>query len=197
MNENNSAAKKQTLVMPLIIIGVMFFAIGFALGINSYLIPLLKQSLNISSGESYMVLAATFSAFLIFGYPASLVIGKIGYKKTMALSFLMFATGFYLYLPSAKLESLSDPQARALMAAKTSSTGSRLIDNWRNLGTYPWPVRLKLIWSLIFPRPSYMRYRYNPQPRWLWPLYYFYRWGDMVLNIIESAGRFVSQKLHA
>ncbi len=84
----------------------MFFAIGFAIGINSYLIPLLKQSLNISSGESYLVLAATFSAFLIFGYPASLVIGLIGYKKTMALSFLMFALGFFLFIPSARYENL-------------------------------------------------------------------------------------------
>jgi FHS family L-fucose permease-like MFS transporter len=53
-----------------------------------------------------LVLTATFSAFLIFGYPASLVIGKIGYKKTMALSFIMFAVGFYLFIPSAKMESL-------------------------------------------------------------------------------------------
>ncbi len=103
----NQTSKSNNYIVPLIIVGVMFFAIGFALGINSYLIPLLNKSLNISSGESYMVLAATFSAFLIFGYPASLVIGKIGYKKTMALSFVMFAIGFYLYIPSAKLESLT------------------------------------------------------------------------------------------
>lgn len=93
-------------VVPLIIVGVMFFAIGFALGINSYIIPLLKKALDISSAESYLVIAATFSAFLIFGYPASLVIGKIGYKKTMALSFIMFAVGFYLFIPSARMESL-------------------------------------------------------------------------------------------
>ncbi len=91
---------------PLVIVGIMFFAIGFALGINSYLVPLLNKALNISSGQSYLVIAATFSAFLIFGYPASLVIRKIGYKKTMALSFLMFAVGFLLFLPSAKTESL-------------------------------------------------------------------------------------------
>ncbi|MBT3382450.1 MAG: glucose/galactose MFS transporter [Prolixibacteraceae bacterium] len=84
----------------------MFFAIGFALGINSYLIPLLNKALNISSGESYLVLTATFSAFVIFGYPASFVISKIGYKRTMSLSFLMFAVGFYLFIPSAKIESL-------------------------------------------------------------------------------------------
>lgn len=85
----------------------MFFSIGFALGINSYLIPLLNQALDISSSESYLVLAATFSAFIVFGYPASLVISKIGYKKTMALSFLMFSLGFFLYLPSARMESLT------------------------------------------------------------------------------------------
>ena len=85
----------------------MFFSIGFALGINSYLIPLLNQALDISSSESYLVLAATFSAFIVFGYPASLVISKVGYKKTMALSFLMFSLGFFLYLPSARMESLT------------------------------------------------------------------------------------------
>ncbi|QGY48152.1 glucose/galactose MFS transporter [Maribellus comscasis] len=84
----------------------MFFAIGFALGINSYLVPLLNKALHISSGQSYLVIAATFSAFLIFSYPASMLIKRIGYKNTMAISFLMFALGFYLFIPSAKLESL-------------------------------------------------------------------------------------------
>lgn len=98
--------RKKNYLIPLVIVGVMFFVIGFALGINSYLIPLLNKTLGISSGESYLVLTATFSAFLIFGYPASMVISKIGYKKTMALSFVMFAIGLYLYIPSAKNESL-------------------------------------------------------------------------------------------
>lgn len=106
MTNDVTTARAKSLILPIYIIGIMFFAIGFAIGINSYLIPLLKQALNISSGESYLVLAATFSAFLIFGYPASLVIGKIGYKKTMALSFIMFALGFFLFIPSARQESL-------------------------------------------------------------------------------------------
>ena len=105
MNKNASNAATRFLI-PMIVIAIMFFAIGFALGINSYLIPLLNNALEISSGGSYLVLAATFSAFLIFGYPASVVISKIGYKRTMALSFLMFAVGFYLFIPSAKAESL-------------------------------------------------------------------------------------------
>ncbi|WP_016776878.1 glucose/galactose MFS transporter, partial [Anaerophaga thermohalophila] len=104
--EAKSNVQGRNLVIALIILGTMFFSIGFALGINSYLIPLLKSQLSISSAESYLVLAATFSAFLIFGYPASFVIAKIGYKRTMALSFLLFAIGFYLYIPSGNMESL-------------------------------------------------------------------------------------------
>lgn len=108
MSTQTSADKQAvSYALPLVILGTMFFSIGFALGINSYLIPLLNQALDISSSESYLVLAATFSAFIVFGYPASLVISKIGYKKTMALSFLMFSLGFFLYLPSARMESLT------------------------------------------------------------------------------------------
>ncbi|MFA6402962.1 MAG: glucose/galactose MFS transporter [Salinivirgaceae bacterium] len=101
-----TVTKQNNYLFPITIIGIMFFAIGFALGINSYLIPLLNGALKISDGQSYLVLTATFLAFLIFGYPASLVIGKIGYKNTMALSFIMFAFGFYLFIPSAKMASL-------------------------------------------------------------------------------------------
>lgn len=92
-------------LIPLSFIGVMFFAIGFALGINSFLIPVIQTTLGISAGASYLVLTATFSTFLIFGYPASLTISKIGYKRTMALSFLLFSIGFAIYILSARYES--------------------------------------------------------------------------------------------
>ncbi len=38
--------------LPLAIIGLMFFIVGFAIGINSYLVPLLQSTLEVSSGES-------------------------------------------------------------------------------------------------------------------------------------------------
>ncbi len=118
-----SAENKQSYIFPLMIVGIMFFAIGFALGINSYLVPLVKKSLAVSSGESYLIVGATFSAFIIFAYPASLVIKSIGYKKTMALSFLMFAIGFALFIPSARIESL----LLFLLASFISGTGNAFL----------------------------------------------------------------------
>jgi hypothetical protein len=40
---------------------------------------------------------------------------------------------------------------------------------WRQLG---WLARLALLGKLLFPTGSYMRWRYRPQPEWLWPAYY-------------------------
>lgn len=93
------------IVVALAFVGLMFFSLGFALGINSFLIPVLKGGLDISSSVSYLLIAATFIPFLIFGYPASMAIAKIGYKGTMAVSFLLFAIAFGGYIFSAKEES--------------------------------------------------------------------------------------------
>lgn len=98
--------KTRNYALPLAIIGSMFFIVGFALGINSYLIPLLQATLEVSSGMSYLLIASTFCAFLLFSYPAAKIIGRIGYRRTMSLSFALFAVAFSLFIPSAKGESL-------------------------------------------------------------------------------------------
>ena len=95
--------QKKNYVIPLACIGFMFFAVGFALGLNGYLIPLLKGSLNVSGAASYLIVFVTFAAFLIFGYPAGSIIKKIGYKKTMALAFLIFTIAFLLFVWPAKI----------------------------------------------------------------------------------------------
>lgn len=96
----------KNLWLPISIIGLMFFVIGFGLGINGYLIPYLKEGLELSSAQSYLVLTATFSAFVLFGYPSGLIIKKIGYQRSMVLSFVFFAVGLFLFVPSARYESL-------------------------------------------------------------------------------------------
>lgn len=93
--------------LPLAFVGLMFFTLGFALGINSFLIPVLQGSLHLSSGVAYLLLAATFLPFVIFGYPASRTIAAIGYKRTMALSFLIFAVAFAVFVLSARYESFA------------------------------------------------------------------------------------------
>ena len=118
--------QKQTpnpFLIPLVIVGVLFFMLGFSLGINGLLIPFLQKAFSLSSAESYLVLTATFSAFVVFGYPSGLLIQKIGYKRGIVTSFVLFAVGLFLFIPSAKSESF----ALFLLASFISGTGNTLL----------------------------------------------------------------------
>ena len=43
----------------------------------------------------------------------------------------------------------------------------------RSLG---WWGRLRVVLGMLFPSKNYMKQKYQPQPGWLWPINYLYRW---------------------
>jgi len=92
-------------LVPLIIVGILFFLLGFSLGINGLLIPFLKKAFSLSNTESYLVLTAAYSAFVVFSYPSGALIQRTGYRRGIVLSFILFAVGLYLFVPSADMES--------------------------------------------------------------------------------------------
>jgi FHS family L-fucose permease-like MFS transporter len=97
--------KKKQFAVSIAIIGLLFFVLGFAIGINTYLIPFLRGVFELPTSASYLVMAATFSSFVIFGIPSGYIIRKIGYKGGIILSFLVLALGMLLFVPSAKFVS--------------------------------------------------------------------------------------------
>jgi fucose permease len=98
MAENN-----KTLVVPMMLIGSMFAVLGFALGINAFFVPFVKEAFNISITMSYLVMTATFLSFVVFGVPSGAIIKKFGYKGSMIIAFVIMAAGFYLIAPAAKI----------------------------------------------------------------------------------------------
>ena len=94
---------KKTLIIPMMLIGSMFAVLGFALGINAFFVPFVKQAFNISITMSYLVMTATFLSFVVFGVPSGAIIKKLGYKGAMIIAFLIMAIGFYLIAPAAKI----------------------------------------------------------------------------------------------
>jgi glucose/galactose transporter len=97
--------KKSRYAFAILIIGLLFFVLGFAIGINTYLIPFLRKVFNLSIAASYLVMAATFSSVVIFGIPSGIIIKKIGYKGGIVLAFVIMATGMLLFVPSAIIKS--------------------------------------------------------------------------------------------
>ena len=105
MTNKQSSQGENTLIIPLLIVGVLFFVIGFGIGISGFLTPYLRDALNLSVTESYLVTAAIFSAFVVFGAPAGWVIKKVGYKMSMLIAFFIMALGMILFVPSANMAS--------------------------------------------------------------------------------------------
>ncbi len=93
----------KTLIVPMMLIGSMFAVLGFALGINAFFVPFVKQAFNISITMSYLVMTATFLSFVVFGVPSGAIIKMVGYKGGMIIAFLIMAAGFYLIAPAAKI----------------------------------------------------------------------------------------------
>jgi len=65
----------------------------------------LKDALHLTVTQSYLVTAAIFSAFVVFGTPAGWIIRKVGYKRSIIFSLLIMAVGMVLFVPSANMAS--------------------------------------------------------------------------------------------
>ena len=49
---SNSSNKKVGPVIPLMIVGIIFFMIGFGVGISGFLTPALRSAFNLTMGQS-------------------------------------------------------------------------------------------------------------------------------------------------
>ncbi len=95
----------------------------------------------------------------------------------------------------AELKTLGDVRDWQLVAFMKSPSDNRMVETFRHLPKMRRAVRLRLILTLIFPSPAYMRYRYKPSPEWLWPLYYLYRWVDVLSDGSKMVWEQLRQRL--
>ncbi|NEW82351.1 MAG: sugar MFS transporter [Mariniphaga sp.] len=97
--------KRKKLLIPLLIVGFLFFVIGFEVGISGFLTPFLQDALNLSVTESYLAIVAIFSAFVVFGTPAGWIVKQVGFKASMVIAFFILAFGMIMIVPSANMAS--------------------------------------------------------------------------------------------
>ena len=102
--QSNTAIKQQKndYLIPIIIIGVLFFIFGFVTWLNATLIPFLKTACELTSLESYLVTFAFYISYFVMALPSSKVLEKTGFKNGMALGLLIMAVGALIFIPAAK-----------------------------------------------------------------------------------------------
>ena len=75
---------QKNFMVPLAFVGMMFFAIGFALGINSFLMPVLERSMEMSVSLSLLDYSSKqLLQNLLYGFfsPHSSVVPPMQYSK--------------------------------------------------------------------------------------------------------------------
>lgn len=94
---------QRSYVLPMIIIGALFFIFGFVTWVNGSLIPYLKIACELETDfQSFLVATAFFIAYTVMAIPSSYVLKKTGYKKGMSLGLVVMAVGAVLFIPAAE-----------------------------------------------------------------------------------------------
>jgi MFS transporter, FHS family, L-fucose permease len=97
-------SKKQYLV-PMIIIGSLFFIFGFVTWLNSVLIPFLKQACQLTDFQAYFVTFAFYISYFVMAIPASGILKRIGFAKGMSVGLAVMAVGSLIFIPAAQIRS--------------------------------------------------------------------------------------------
>ncbi|HIC12593.1 MAG TPA: glucose/galactose MFS transporter [Sulfurimonas sp.] len=92
---------KKSSLIPMIIIGLLFFIFGFVTWLNGSLIPFLKVICTLSDLEALFVTFAFYIAYTVMALPMAYLLDKTGYKNGMSLGLGMMSVGSLLFIPAA------------------------------------------------------------------------------------------------
>ena len=92
---------KQSTLVPMIIIGILFFIFGFVTWLNGSLIPFLKIICELNEYQALFVTFAFYIAYTVMALPMSYVLKRTGYRDGMALGLAIMAVGSLLFIPAA------------------------------------------------------------------------------------------------
>lgn len=94
--------KQDSTVVPMLIIGVLFFIFGFVTWLNGSLIPFLKIVCELNEFQALFVTFAFYIAYTFMALPSAMVLKKTGYKNGMVFGLVIMALGALLFIPAAK-----------------------------------------------------------------------------------------------
>lgn len=93
---------RQSSLVPMAIVGGLFFVFGFVTWLNGSLIPFLKIACELNHMEAYLVTMAFYIAYTVMALPVSAMLKRTGYKNGMVLGLLVMAVGAVIFIPAAQ-----------------------------------------------------------------------------------------------
>ncbi|NHO65024.1 sugar MFS transporter [Aestuariicella hydrocarbonica] len=94
-------------VMPMFIVGTLFFIFGFVTWLNGSLIPFLQIACELTHMEAYLVTMAFYISYTVMALPMSVILRRTGYRKGMMLGLVIMAVGSLIFIPAAEARMFS------------------------------------------------------------------------------------------
>lgn len=89
---------KNPYLVPMIIIGALFFIFGFVTWLNGPLITYVKLAFSLNTdSEAFLVTTAFYLAYFFLAIPSSWILEKTGMKKGMAMGLVVMAVGTFIF----------------------------------------------------------------------------------------------------
>ena len=92
-------------ILPMAIVAMLFFVLGFATWLNGSLMPYLKQMLLLTPFQASLVLFSFYIAVTFTALPSAWLIRRVGYKNGMAIGMGVMMVAGLLYIPAAQTQS--------------------------------------------------------------------------------------------
>lgn len=134
MTTNVMDTSKNSSVVPMAIVAVLFFILGFATWLNGSLMPYLSQILQLTPFQGSLILFSFYIAVTFTALPSAVLIKKVGYKNGMALGMGCMMLAGLLFIPAA----MSQFFPLFLLAQLVMGAGQTLLQTAVN----PYVVRL-------------------------------------------------------
>ena len=97
----NTLNDRKNYLVPITIIGILFFIFGFVTWLNATLIPYLRIACELTAFESFWVTFAFYISYFVMALPSSAVLKKTGFKNGMSLGLITMALGALVFIPAA------------------------------------------------------------------------------------------------
>ncbi|HEY4798870.1 MAG TPA: sugar MFS transporter [Bacteroidia bacterium] len=88
-------------LVPIFILGILFFIFGFVTWLNGTLIQYLKIACELNTFQSLLVAFAFYISYFVTALPSSWILEKTGFKKGMMLGLFVMAVGALVFIPAA------------------------------------------------------------------------------------------------
>src|SRR5438045_9333742 len=96
-----SSLTRRNSIISILIVGLLFFIMGFVSWLNAILIPYFKIACELTNFQSYFVTFAFYISYFVMSVPASYLLKKFGFKNGMMAGFYIMALGAFIFVPAA------------------------------------------------------------------------------------------------